>query len=121
MDIARLPVTPLVRPTTASVNARQQPEPVRPVAETVDSLNPRPRAAARFEKVVQGELLERERTLFQSTRSFINERSLDQARPAQQEAAPANSSRSAITHYLSHVRPEPVAELTQGRSLDFFV
>lgn len=118
MDIARLPLTQVVR--SASVKNRQ-PEPVRAAEAGADTRNPQPHVTARYEKVVQGEFLERERTLFQSTRSFITEHSLDQARPAQSESVSLNSSRSAITRYLSHVRPEPLADLTQGRSLDFFV
>ena len=117
MDITRLPVTPLARPTSAPQQGTRQPASVEAVARA----DAQPRVRESRERVVQGELLQRQRASYQSTRSFINERNLDQARPAGEPAASPQQSRLALNRYASNVRPEPVSELTQGRSVNFFV
>lgn len=121
MDITRLPVTPLARPASASPQGNRQPNSVDATARAEDVARARASVRAPHERVVQGELLHRQRAFYQSTRAFIDERNLDQARPAGQPAASLQQSRLAISRYINHVRPEPVTELTQGRSINFVV
>jgi hypothetical protein len=121
MDITSLPVTPVLRPIPATNNASHHKVSTEAV-EPVEQLNQRAGAHERpYGRVLQGELLPRERAPYQSTRAFINERSLDQARPAGQAPEIPNRSRSAIARYLNHTHAEPVSEMTQGRSLNLFV
>lgn len=120
MDISRLPVTLPGRPanltSTAAATSRtvEAVEPVRPAAGNKHT----DRA---YEQVLQGELLEHDRGSYQSTQGFINERNAEQAQPTQHQAAGSYSSRTAVSHYLSNTRPEAEADLTQGRSVNFFV
>ena len=120
MDISRLPVTPLLRPASAPVKATRQPESAEAEAR-LESPNPRRAGGGSFERVVQGELLHREHTPYQSTRAFIDERKLDQAQPAGRQAESFKQARAAISQYLNNTRPEAGAELSQGRSVNFFV
>ncbi len=120
MDISRLPVTPSARaanftstPSLASRNVDAV-ESVRPAASNR-------RSEEVYERVVQGELLEHERNAYQSTQGFINERSADQARPSELHTTGSYLSRSAVSLYLNNTRPEAAADLTQGRSVNFFV
>jgi len=121
MDIARLPSAPYARPVTASVNASTRAnttgvvEPVGAANDTRQFDNERPA------RVVQGELLDRQRDTYQSTRAFVNERNLDHSRPADQSGVPALKSRAAILQYANNIRSESIADLTQGRSVNFFV
>jgi hypothetical protein len=118
MDITRLPVSPLSRPASASQTGVRQPASVDEAARA-DAARPHTREPRG--RIVEGELLRRQPAFYQSTRSFIDERNLDQARPAEQPVASPRQTRLAVSRYISNVRPEPVAELTQGRSVNFFV
>jgi hypothetical protein len=120
MDISRLPVTPLLRPASAPVKTTRQPASVEEL-EPLETSNPRQAGRGSFARVVQGELLHREHTSYQSTRAFIDERSLDQAQPAGRQVESFNQARAAISRYLNNTRPEAAAELSQGRSVNFFV
>jgi len=120
MDISRLPVTPLLRPASVPVKTTRQPASAEAV-ERVESLNPRHADRGVSERVIQGELLHREHRSYQSTRAFIDERSLDQAQPAGRQVESFNQARTAISGYLNNTRPEAAAELSQGRSVNFFV
>jgi hypothetical protein len=119
MDISRIPATPLLRPASAPVRTTRQP--ASDEAGRVESLNPR-RAGGGFSgPVVQGELLHREHAPYQSTRAFIDERSLDQAQPAGLQAESFTQARAAISRYLSNTRPEAGSEIGQGSAVNFFV
>ena len=121
MDITRLPSAPYARPVTASVNASTRSN-TTGVVEPVDAANDtRKFDNERPARVVQGELLDRQRDSYQSTRAFVNERNLDQSRPADQSGVPAMQSRAAILQYANNTRPESIADLTQGRAVNFFV
>jgi hypothetical protein len=120
MDISGLAVTPLPRPATASASSASQPATVERLARAGPS-NPRPARHASFERVVQGELLHRARTPYQSTHAFLDERTLDRAQPAERQAESLTQSRTAISRYLDNTRPEAVSELSQGRAVNFFV
>jgi len=87
----------------------------------VAPVNPRQAGGGSFERVVQGELLHRQQTPYQSTRAFIDERKLDQAQPAGRQAESFQQARAAISRYLNNTRPEAGAEPSQGRSVNFFV
>ena len=88
----------------------------------MERITPRQRTRESFERVVQGELLQKERTSYQSTRGFINERNAGQARPAAGQREPGSSqSHAAIFRYLNNTRPEAISDLTQGKSVNFFV
>jgi len=121
MDITRLPSAPYARPVIPSlntgtrVNVTNAVEPGGVVSEGRSSANERPA------RIVQGELLDRQRDNYQSTRAFVDERHLDQSRPAGQSGPSALQSRSAILQYANNTRPESVADFTQGRSVNFFV
>ncbi|HHJ17937.1 MAG TPA: hypothetical protein ENJ80_14725 [Gammaproteobacteria bacterium] len=120
MDISRLPVAPPGGPSPALTRKAPRPafvEAVEPVAA------PQARRSARepLQRTVQGELLQRERNPAQSTRGFINERNLNQAQSVGHPAPSPEQSRPAIARYLNNTRPEAVADLTQGRSVNFFV
>jgi len=121
MDISGLPVTPAPRPATASARRASQPAATVERLEAVGPSNPRPARRASFEQVVQGELLHRARASYQSTRAYLDERTLDQARPAGQQAESLTQSRTAISRYLDNTQPEAVGELSQGRAVNFFV
>ena len=121
MDISRLPVAPYARPTTIPVRANHQPASPEAV-EPVEGVTPRQRIRQTFEHVVQGELLHRERhSLYQSTRAFISERNLEQARPAGQQPDPLQQARSAISRYMQNTQPEAAADSSPGHSVNFFV
>jgi hypothetical protein len=120
MDISRLPVTPPAR----TANFTTTPPLASRNVEAIESVRPAAsnrRSEEVFERVVQGELLEHKRNAYQSTQGFINERSADQARPGERQAGGSYSSRSAVSLYLNNTRPEAAADLTQGRSVNFFV
>jgi hypothetical protein len=87
----------------------------------VEHIRPRQRTRESFERVVQGELLQKERTPYQSTRGFINERNVGHARPAVGQHDTRHQSRAAIFQYLNNTRPEAISDLTQGKSVNFFV
>lgn len=117
MDVSRLLAAPLARPanTTYKNSARVT------SAEGVDSPAAPHRAARGVERVVQGELLQRERTFYQSTRAYLNERDFENPLPSERQAGIGRQGRTAIVHYLNNTRPEAIAELTQGQTVNYFV
>jgi len=122
MDITRLPVAPYARPvTTTAIGASTRVYSPGGVDVTVAAGGARFDNNERPARVVQGELLDRQRGTSQSTRAFVNERNLDHSRPADQSGASALKSRSAIFRYANNIRSESIADLTQGRSVNFFV
>ena len=120
MDISRIPATPLLRPASAPVRTTPQPASDE-AAGRVESLNPRQAGGGFSGRVVQGELLHREHASYQSTRAFIDERSLDQAQPAGLQAESFTQARAAISRYLNNTRPEAGSEIGQGSAVNFFV
>jgi hypothetical protein len=121
MDISRLPVTLPLQQSPASIRTSKQPASVE-VVEPVEKISPRRQQTHEsFTRAVQGELLQKERTPYQSTRGFINERNMAQARPAAGQRDTGVQSRAAIFQYLNNTRPEAVSDLTQGKSINFFV
>jgi hypothetical protein len=79
------------------------------------------RGSEQVERVVQGELLQRENTRYQSTRAFLDERAFDQSLTGQREVMTAPRSRAAISLYLNNAGREVAATSEQGRSINYFV
>ncbi len=120
MDIARLPAAPYARPATPNVS------PVHRVAgESVEAArataNGSGASRERSARVVQGELLGRQRDTYQSTRAFVNERNIDRSRDAGEPAISSYQARSALYQYANNIRTESIADQTRGRSVNFFV
>jgi hypothetical protein len=120
MDINSLPVVYHPRPVTTTIKANR-PAAADDSAPRVERVAVRPRSTRTFDDAMQGELLQRQRDNYQSTRAFIDERNLNQAHTAGAQTGNARQARSAILEYANHVRPEPRAELTQGVSVNYFV
>ncbi len=120
MDISRLPAAPPSGPSPALPRKAPSPAFIE-LAEPVAAPRARQQAREPLLRTVQGELLQRERNPSQSTRGFINERNLNQAQSVGHQAASPEQSRPAIARYLNNTRPEASADLTQGRSVNFFV
>ena len=120
MDVSRLSPVPLARAATSTFRGTQQVASSQ-AGQGVDGPDPRARTRETYEPVVQGELLHRERTAYQSTRAFIEERTMERAQPAGYRPESLNQSRSAISNYLSNTRPETLSEIAQGKSVNFFV
>lgn len=121
MDISRLPAAPLLRPASATYTAAAPPHASAEGVGAVRSARPASRSGEGVERVVQGELLQRERTPYQSTRAFIDERRFEQASSGGQQSGAGRPSRAAISHYLNNTRSEAIADLAQGTSVNFFV
>jgi len=117
MDISRLPLASPGRPATYF----RQPQAATSEVEAVEVLQSTrgTRRESPAGRVVQGELLQRERNVYQSTQGYINERGQDAGRNA--VTGSDYQSRSAISRYVSHTRPESPGDLTQGRAINFFV
>jgi hypothetical protein len=120
MDIVKLPVASLARPATSSARHAHQPHRVEGAGRAEASAS-RPRATGASERVVQGELLARERTPYQSTRAFLIGRSMERAQPAERQPTSLYQSRPAIVSYLHHSQPESLPELSRGCSVNLFV
>lgn len=91
------------------------------VVEQAAPASSRARGSEPGGRVMQGELLQRERTHYQSTRAFLDERAFDRAQfTGQAPAAPR--ARAAISLY-SNTAARGLADTAgvQGRSVNFFV
>ncbi|MDT8386238.1 MAG: hypothetical protein RQ736_01905 [Thiogranum sp.] len=123
MDINRLPVVYLGRPVPTTTRSNPVPSADDGMPRSrVEVVAARPRSGERFDNVVQGELLQRDRGAYQSTRAFIDERNVNHARAAGEGASGAGQqARFALSQYADHVRPEARSDLTQGVSVNYFV
>jgi hypothetical protein len=119
MDISRLPVATLAPAANTTYNSSAR----RASAAGVESPGPSRRASRGegAERVVQGELLQRERTLYQSTRAYLDERNFGNARPGEGYAGANRQPGSGILLYLNNTRPDAIADLTQGNTVNYFV
>ncbi len=117
MDITRLPVVANTRAVNQSNKAIALP--VGAVYESMDDAMLHSHLP--IERVIQGELLNRRSSTQASTQSFLIERNLNQALPADTERSGNKVSPHAVSSYANHVRPEPTSELTQGKAVDYFV
>ena len=119
MDISRLPVTPLLWSASAPTRTPRQPAPVQ-AGERLGEGVGRQSDRGTVERVLQGELLQRESTAYQSTRAFIDERNLELAQPVGWQNGSFNRSATAISRYLNNTGPDAAAGFSQGRSVNFF-
>ena len=121
MDISRVPATPLLRPASAAIKTGRQLASAEAV-ERLESPTSRQTGRESFERVVQGELLQRvPAAAYQSTHAFIDERRLDQARPAGWRDESLTQARAAISRYLNNAQPAAAADTSRGRSVNFSV
>ncbi len=120
MDISRVPVA-LALQAPPVHNRTVRPSASVAAVEPVGRAGARPRSRESFGRVVQGELLQRERTPYQSTRGFVAEHNMGRARSTTEQGDIGNPSRAAIHQYLNNTRPETIAEQARGRSVNFFV
>ena len=117
MDITRLPVVANTRADNQSNKALALP--VGAVYESMDDAMPNVHLP--MERVVHGELLNRRSFSQTSTQSFLTERNLNQALPADAERLGNKVSPHAVSRYANHIQSESIAELTQGKAVDYFV
>lgn len=122
MDIARLPSIGFIAPNYPVPN--RGPAGRERVLELVTET-----AAARpvrepVEKVVQGELLQRQRTAYGPTQDYLNSRLFDGAAEPDTErrarATPGQSDR-ALGAYLSHTREFIQPDVNRGKQVDYFI
>lgn len=122
MDIARLPSIGHVTPNYPVPN--RGPAGRERVLELVtETAAPRP-VREPVGKVVQGELLQRQRPGYGSTQDFLNSRLFDATADAdggpRARANPGQSDR-ALGAYLSHTREFIQPDVNRGKQVDYFV
>lgn len=122
MDIARI--------TTTAGAAPAYPVPSRNrerVLELVSEVDASAKSRAPIERVVQGEVLQRQRSAYSSTQDYLSSRLLDGAvagddvSPDRQGRAGAGRSGYAVGAYLSHTRELIQPEFNRGKQVDYFV
>ena len=107
------------------INTRQ-PAGRERVLELVGEVDAAPPVREPVERVVQGEVLQRQRTLYGSTQDYLDSREFDSSYVADpdlrgQAYATRNSSHSAVGAYLGHTRESIQPDLNRGRQVDYFV
>lgn len=117
MDIARISNT--AYPAPAYPVASRNRERVLDLVADID-------AAAKLrepaERVVQGEVLQRQRTAYSSTRDYLGSRLFDGTYVADGEAAgPQRRAGHAVGAYLSHTRELIQPDVNRGKQVDYFI
>lgn len=123
MDIARLP--------SAGYAASAYPVPGNRtrerVLELVSEVDAVPRVREPVERIVQGEVLQRQRTAYSSTHDYLNSRLFDGAYVSDEDAAAAEArsnpgqAQRAAGAYLSHTRELIQPDINRGRQVDYFI
>jgi hypothetical protein len=117
MEIGRSPLASGGRPAGTAYTGTAR------AAVIEDTAPAQPRARARSSepsgRVLQGELLQRERSRYQSTLAYINERAFDHALAGDSRAATAPRTRTAISLYQNNAGHNAVA--SRGRSINYSV
>lgn len=122
MDIARLPSTGYA--THAYPVPGRSRERVFDLVREVEAP-----AAARepAERVVQGEVLQRQRTAYSATQDYLNSRLFDGTYVSDEDAAgtqahanPGQSQR-AVGAYLSHTQDFILPDVNRGKRIDYFI
>lgn len=122
MDIARLPIANHYAsgyPTSPGAKARRE-----PVLELVTEVAPAGRARDSVEKVVQGEVLQRERaTHYSATHDYLHSRQFDgdYSRDSGQRRADVGLANRALGAYQSHTRELIQPNANRGRGVDYFI
>ncbi|MBI5041221.1 MAG: hypothetical protein HZB57_08495 [Gammaproteobacteria bacterium] len=81
----------------------------------------------RGERVVQGEVLQRQRTAYSSTQDYLNSRMLDGSYTMEDSAADSrqrsasSQSGQALGAYLSHTREFIQPDVNRGKQVDYFI
>lgn len=121
MDIARLP--------SAGYATSAYPVPSRSRERVLDLVReveaPAP-ARDPVERVVQGEVLQRQRSVYSSTQDYLGSRLFDGSYASDEDAAAetranAGESQRALGAYLSHTREFIQPDVNRGRQVDYFV
>ncbi|HEY9198575.1 MAG TPA: hypothetical protein VIR60_04345 [Gammaproteobacteria bacterium] len=122
MDIARLP--------SAGYAASAYPVPSRNrerVLELVAEVDAVPRVREPVERIVQGEVLQRQRTAYSPTQDYLNSRLLDGAYISDEDTAAAEArtnpghAQRAAGAYLSHTRELIQPDINRGKQVDYFI
>lgn len=121
MDIARL--------SSAGYATSAYPVPSRSRERVLDLVReveaPAP-AREPVERVVQGEVLQRQRTVYSSTRDYLDSRLFDGSYATDEDSAsearanPGQSQR-ALGAYLSHTQDFIQPDINRGRQVDYFI
>ncbi len=122
MDIARLAST--------AYTAQNYPVPSRGrerVLDLVSEVDASRPARETVERVVQGEILQRERTVYSSTWDYLGSRVFegsygmdDSATDTYKQSSP-NQSGYAVGAYLSHTREFIQPDIGRGKQVDYFI
>ena len=122
MDIARLAST--------AYNAQNYPVPSRgrervlELVSEIDAIRP---ARETVERVVQGEVLQRERTVYSSTWDYLGSRlfegtyGMDDSATDRQKQSSPNQSGYAVGAYLSNTREFIQPDIGRGKQVDYFI
>ncbi len=122
MDIARLSSSGYATPAypVPSRGRERVLDLVREVEAPVPAREP-------AERVVQGEVLQRQRTVYSATQDYLESRLFDGAYAADEDAAnpqaranPGQSQR-AVGAYLSHTQDFIRPDINRGRQVDYFI
>ena len=122
MDIARLASTGYTAPNYP-VPSRSRER----VLEVVSEIDAGRSVRDTVERVVQGEVLQRQRTAYSSTRDYLNNRVFEGAYASDAAAADAQSrshadrSGNAVGAYLSHTRELIQPDINRGKQVDYFI
>lgn len=125
MDISRLPSTGFY-PSSYPVPAGNRGARERALELVTEVNTPRP-ARDPVEKVVQGEVLQRQRTAhYSSTRDYLNSRMFDAAAYAEDTTdsgsnAQARTTGRAVGAYLSNTRELIQPDVNRGKQVDYFI
>jgi hypothetical protein len=122
MNIAALPSVGYLTPSPTA--AQRGPVGRERVLELVTETAAARPAREPAERVVQGELLQRQRAAYSSTREFLDSRLYDGTAAADADrrarANPGQSGR-ALGAYLSHTREFIQPDVNRGKQVDYFV
>jgi len=127
MDIARL--------TSTSYTAQNYPVPSRGrerVLELVSEIDATRPVRETVERVVQGEVLQRQRTAYSSTWDYLGSRvfegsygmdsgGIDDSATDTQKQSSSNRSGYAVGAYLSHTREFIQPDIGRGKQVDYFI
>ena len=124
MDIARLAST--------SYTAQNYPVPSRGrerVLELVSEIDATRPVRETVERVVQGEVLQRQRTAYSSTWDYLGSRvfegsyggGIDDSATDTQKQSSSNRSGYAVGAYLSHTREFIQPDIGRGKQVDYFI
>ncbi len=95
------------------------------VLELVAEVEPTPSPRPDRERVVQGEVLQRQQTAYSATRDYLNSRVYDGSYANDDSGAsrrPAgNTSAQAVGAYLSHTRELIQPDSGRGKQVDYFI